>query len=692
MQSFRYTRWDGSQRLVDLKDDELMEELSDYLLAQGDLSSALRMMMQRGMANKPLLGLHDLLQRLRAKRQQRLDQYNLNSVMDDLKKKLADVLETEEQGIERRLDETRRRTEEAHARQDDRGEGEPPALGEDSGAPDVPPEVADQLLKMLERQAQDRSSFLNALPKDLPGALKELQQYEFMDPEAKDKYDELLEQLKRQVMDSFFDQMQQQMSQMSPEQMEQMRQMVQDLNQMLKDKLSGRQPDFDAFMEQHGDMFGPDKPENLDELLNQVQQRMAQMQSLLDSMSQQQRRQLSDLVQDMLGDMALREELSELNQMLDYLMPRDRPQRYPFRGDESLSLHEAMGLMDELSKLDALEKELRAAQHGDGVDHLDPEKVRQLLGEEEAQSLEALKDLTRTLEDAGYIKKVGERFELTARGMRKIGQKALRDIFDRMKKDRFGQHESNERGVGLERVEDVKPYEYGDPFFLNLEKTVMNALRREGHGLPVKLTARDFEVYTTEFFTESSTVIMLDLSLSMARRGSFFAAKKVALALNSLIKTQFPRDHLYIVGFSRYAREVKSEALPYVSVNEFGYGTNMQQAFQIAQRLLGKHKSGSKQIIMISDGEPTAHIEHGQVYFGYPPSPRTIQETLRAVRSCTRDSIVINTFMLDRSYYLKEFVDQITKINRGRAFYTSPDKLGQYILVDYLSGKRRRIA
>jgi uncharacterized protein with von Willebrand factor type A (vWA) domain len=118
----------------------------------------------------------------------------------------------------------------------------------------------------------------------------------------------------------------------------------------------------------------------------------------------------------------------------------------------------------------------------------------------------------------------------------------------------------------------------------------------------------------------------------------------------------------------------------------------MQQGFQIAQRLLGKHKTGTKQIIMISDGEPTAHIEHGQVYFGYPPSPRTIQETLRAVRSCTRDNIVINTFMLDRSYYLKEFVDQITKINKGRAFYTSPDKLGQYILVDYLTGKRRRIA
>ncbi len=169
----------------------------------------------------------------------------------------------------------------------------------------------------------------------------------------------------------------------------------------------------------------------------------------------------------------------------------------------------------------------------------------------------------------------------------------------------------------------------------------------------------------------------------------FFA---VVLALHNLIKTQYPRDHLYIVGFSTYARELKADQLPYITWDQSEPYTNMQQGFMISQKLLGKHKSGTKQIIMISDGEPTAHIERGQIFLGYPPSPRTIQETLREVRRCTQGGIVINTFMLDRSYYLKEFVNQLTKINRGRAFYTSPDKLGQYILVDYLSGKRRRVA
>jgi uncharacterized protein with von Willebrand factor type A (vWA) domain len=184
---------------------------------------------------------------------------------------------------------------------------------------------------------------------------------------------------------------------------------------------------------------------------------------------------------------------------------------------------------------------------------------------------------------------------------------------------------------------------------------------------------------------------MVDLSWSMALRGSFQAAKKVALALNNLISSKYARDSLYVVGFSAYAREVKPEELPYVSWDESVLGTNMHHAFILAQKLLSKHKVGTRQIIMISDGEPTAHLERGRSFFSYPPSPVTIRETLKEVKRCTDKGIIINTFMLDRNYYLKEFVNDMAKINKGRVFYTTPEGLGEYILVDYVAHKRKHV-
>jgi uncharacterized protein with von Willebrand factor type A (vWA) domain len=218
----------------------------------------------------------------------------------------------------------------------------------------------------------------------------------------------------------------------------------------------------------------------------------------------------------------------------------------------------------------------------------------------------------------------------------------------------------------------------------------MNGVFRDGPQVPVKLTKDDFQIYKSETLTTTATVLMLDLSWSMALRGSFQAAKKVALALHNLIRTQFPKDSLYLVGFSAYARELKPDELPYVRWDESVLGTNMHHALMLAQKMLSKHSAGTKQVIMISDGEPTAHLEHGRSYFAYPPSPITIRETLKEVRRCTQKGIVINTFMLDRNYYLKEFVNQIAKMNKGRVFYTTPERLGQYILVDYVSQKRKR--
>jgi uncharacterized protein with von Willebrand factor type A (vWA) domain len=222
-----------------------------------------------------------------------------------------------------------------------------------------------------------------------------------------------------------------------------------------------------------------------------------------------------------------------------------------------------------------------------------------------------------------------------------------------------------------------------------MNKTLMNSLMREGAGSPVRLDVGDFEVFRTEYLTRSSTVLMLDMSRSMPLRGCFVAAKKVAFALNSLIRTQFPRDHLFIIGFSDYARELRPETLHEITWGDYVYGTNMQHGFMLARRLLGRHKSSNKQIILITDGEPTAHFEGDRVHFSYPPTFRTFQETLREVKRCTQEDIVINTFMLERSHYLADFVEQMTRINRGRAFFATPERLGDFILVDYVSSKTR---
>jgi uncharacterized protein with von Willebrand factor type A (vWA) domain len=270
--------------------------------------------------------------------------------------------------------------------------------------------------------------------------------------------------------------------------------------------------------------------------------------------------------------------------------------------------------------------------------------------------------------------------------------RALTDIFSRLRRETLGGHPLPAAGAGGERTDETKRYEHGDPFAVDLNRTLFNAMARSGAGTPVRLSPDDFEVHRTEAATVSSTVLLLDMSRSMLLRGCSTAAKRVAMALHTLIHTKYPRDRLYVVGFAYYARQIKPEAIATLSPYEFEYGTNLQHALLIARQLLGRRTGGNKEIVVITDGEPTAHIANGQVEFAYPPTVRTMQSTLREVGRATREGIVINTFMLERSRYLSEFVDLMSRINRGRAFYVEPEHLGEYVLVDYVSKKRKRVA
>ena len=647
---FTYSRWDGSQTGFDLDADAVFQELTDELLYHGDVNAALRRMMQQGLKDRNgdrLAGVRELLDKLRAERQERLDRFDLGGVYDEIARELDDIVDEERHAIDRA-----QREAEAHAER----------TGDQRRADHAKSTAADRNLQ------------LDFLPNDLAGKVRELQQYDFESGEASRRFDALMDRLRQQLANQMFEQMSGAMQSMSEEDLARTKDMLAALNEMLERRERGEDPEFEQFMEQFGDFF-PENPETLDELLEHMAQRMAAMQAMLNSMTPEQRAQLQELSDQLLGDMDLRWQMEQLGGHLRQLFPQQGWEKgYDFEGSDPLGMGQAMDTMRELGDLDQLENLLRNASNPGALAEADMDRVRDLLGDDAARSLERLAELTKMLTEAGLIDQREGRLELTPKGLRAIGSNALRELFAKLTKEDVGQHEVHRLGHGHERTFETKPYEYGDPFQLDLQRTIRNALGRRGtgeSGTPVRLSPDDFEVERTEHLTRSSTVLMLDLSLSMPMRDNFLPAKKVAMALHSLISSQFPRDYLGLVGFSETARILTPEQLPEVSW-DFVYGTNMQHGFLLARQLLAR-QHGNKQIIMITDGEPTAHITPGgDVFFNYPPVRETVEATLREVLRCTRDGIRINTFMLDATSSLTAFIERLTEINQGPGVLHDP--------------------
>ena len=667
---FDYRRWDGTQESAADDADAVLSQLTDDLLNSGDLHDAIERLLNRGWETpdgQRVQGLRELFQRLRDEREDLLEQGDLGGAFREIAEELAEVVREERLGIEKLQDEAR-------ASGDQRRQ-----------------EVTDQV-------ATERRMQLDLMPADLAGQVRSLQSYEFTSSEARQHFEELMERLRQEVANTYFEQLSEAMANPDPAQLEHMRQAFDALNRMLEQREAGEplDPTFEAFMEQFGDLF-PGDPQDLDELLEQLAARMAAAQAMWNSMSPEQRAQLQGLAESLLEDMDLRWQVDRLGRNLQQAFPdAGWERRYGFRGDDPMGLGEATDAAAALRDLDELEGYLRSAGSPAALSEVDLDKVARHLGQDAADSLERLARLTRQLEEQGLIEQREGRMELTAKGTRRIGQQALRDLFSQLRSDRVGNHATAATGVGHDREETTKPYEYGDPFNLDLSRTVHNAVRRAGSGVPVRLHPDDFEVVETEALTRSATVLLLDLSLSMPMRGRFVPAKKMAMALHTLISTQFPRDYLGLVGFGEVAREIQPEDLPTVSW-DYIYGTNLQHALILARKMLA-HQQGTKQIILVTDGEPTAHIVNDRsglgydVFFNYPPVPETLEVTLAEVMRCTKANITINTFLLDPDPGLWGFMDQLSRINKGRTFATSSDELGDYVLVDFLNHRTTRRA
>jgi uncharacterized protein with von Willebrand factor type A (vWA) domain len=607
----------------------------------------------------------------------------------------------ERAGVQARLDEAARAPE---GPADDAGaaagpvrpEGSSPDPGEASSS--MPASTDPALRSLLRDVAAKRMDHLDALPPELGPRVRAMQEYDFLEPDARARFDALLDRLRSAVLERMSQGLAEAVKGMRPEDLDAQREMVRDLNRLLGDRIASHEParqDVDEFLAKHGRHFpGAD---TLDDVIEQLAQRMSALQSLARSLTPEQRAELEDTIDALLRDDRLRWDLAQLGANLDRVVPGGLGERVPFGGDEPLGLEAALDQLGRLQALDAMEESLRSVEQPGDLGRLDRRQVRDLLGRDAIRDLDALEDLSRRLQDAGYLERHGDRMELTARGSRRIGQKVLDELFHRLRADAFGGHRANREGRGGEREEATKPFEFGDPFHLDLRGTLTNALAREENSpgrrtAAIRLRPEDFAVHRTEEQTSAATVLLVDMSRSMLLRGCYLAAKRVAIALDTLIRTQYPRDHLSIVGFAYYARELRPEALPGLTWHGYEYGTNLQHALLLARRILARQHAANREIVVITDGEPTAHFEDGQVEFSYPPTSRTIQETLREVVRCTKDGITINTFMLERNRALTDFIAHVTQLNRGRAFYAEPERLGEYVLVDFVNrrtGQRR---
>ena len=657
---YDYSAWDGSQEFSNLDPEDLLAALEDDLLANGDLSDALERLLRNGFElpdGERVDGLRDLLDQTRRRREELLQQGDPDGELARYRDRLSEIEEMERTGLD-----------------------ELAAEAGDSGD-QRRQEVTDQVVA-------ERRMALDLLPDDLAGRMRSLGAYEFTSTEAREAFEALQEEIRQEIADTYFKGMSELLNNTDPEQIARTRAAMDALSQMLEQRQRGEDldPTFEQFMEEFGDMFPG--AESLDDLLEQMARQMAAAEAMWRSLSAEQRAELQGLADAMFEDMDLRWSMDRLGANLRAAFPDlGWNDAFRFEGEGSLSMSEAADAARQLADLERMEDLLSTASSAAALNEIDIDALRRNLGDDAAAQLERLAQMVKSLEDSGLINNKGGKMELTAHGVRRLGNKALQDLFTQLRQDRVGQHQTSFSGFGHDREETTRAYEPGDPLTLHLSKTVHNAVARTGGGTPVKLEAEDFEVVETEAVARSATVLCIDLSMSMPMRDNFVPAKKMAMALQTLISSRFPRDYLGLVVFSEVAREVKPSDLPTV-MWDYIYGTNLQHALALSRTMLAK-QHGTKQIIVVTDGEPTAHLDRSGVpHFSYPPAPETPHLTMAEVIRCTRAGITINTFALDleRTHY--PFVEQIAKVNGGRTFYPSNDDLGGYVLVDFLKHRR----
>lgn len=644
MSRARYSRWDGSQDPFgpDLPVDDLADRLAEDVLDGWGIDHALRRLLQEGMDGR-FDGLRHLQERIERLRRMQQEQSGRPDPLADVKQRLDQITETEREAL-----------------------------------------AADP-----SEDARFSELALDALPDNVADRIRELREHPWRSREARESFEELLDDLRRQALDSTFRQMMDGLGEMSDEDRERLQDMLADLNQMLEQHNQGvgpSQEQFDEFMRRHGEFF-PESPQTFEQLLEALARRAAAFSRFMASLTPEQRAEFQQLMEDLLDDMDLAFEMDRLGQNLRQAAPSlswDQPAEM---GSEPMGLSQGLDAIDQASRLEELEQALGQDYPGASLEDVDVDALRQALGDDAARDLERLRHIERMLEDAGVVSRSEGRLELTPRGVRKLGERALARVFERLQLGGAGSHEVSASGGIDEPTGSSRPWQFGDPFRLDLRRTLHNAVLRSGpSGQGIRLHPDDFEVEEAEHRTSVSTVLLLDMSRSMPLRGHWLPAKRMALALHTLIGTTYPEDRLSIVGFSDYAREMSPADLAEVDWEPV-YGTNMEHAFNLAGRLLAKQRDGAKQVLLVTDGEPTAHLEGEYVFFHWPPVRETLERTYKEAMRLARSGVTVNIFMLEQSPGLVDFIDRLAQIVEGRVFAATGDEIGDLIVTDYVRSR-----
>jgi uncharacterized protein with von Willebrand factor type A (vWA) domain len=532
---------------------------------------------------------------------------------------------------------------------------------------------------------------LDALPHDTARAVRALKDHAWHSDEARAAFERIEDLLRREVLDSQFRGMKQALENASPEDLQRVKDMLADLNAMLAADARGEhtQEDFDRFMASYGDLF-PSQPTTLDELVDELARRAAAAQRMLDSMTPEQRDELMALMAQA-TDLDLQSQLTQLGDALRGARP-DLPwgRRSRMTGEQGMGMGEATSALEELADLEDLEAALGQDYPGASLDDVDEDAVQRALGRAAVDDLQALRRLEKELHEQGYLQRDGQgRLELSPRAVRRLGQTALRRVFSDVLAAGRGSHDVRDAGAAGEVTGATRPWQHGDEQPLDVVRTLRNAVLRSGPG-PLRLQLEDMEVVETERRSTAAVALLVDLSFSMELRGTWAPAKQTALALHALVTTQFPQDAIQVIGFSDYAQVIRPEELAGL-VPQRVQGTNLQHALMLAGRFLGRHPQAEPVVLVVTDGEPTAHLTRdGYAEFCWPPLPETLELTLAEVERVTRRGATINVFMLDDDPSLVGFVEDLARRNGGRVFAPDPARLGEFVVSDYLRVRRGR--
>src|SRR5579872_253487 len=640
-----------------------VDEMGEDILAGGSPADALRDLLRRGLRGQR--GLDDMLRRVRERQRELRGRGRLDGILDQARA----LLDT--------------------------------AIGQERA--ELFPDPSDE--------ARMREAELDALPQDTARAIQQLADYDWRSSQARETFERLRELLRGEVLDSQFRGLREALRNQDAGAMNRVMDMLAALNQMLAADARGEhtQQDFDEFMRNYGDMF-PDNPRDLEELVDQLISRMAAAERLLNSLSSEQREELANLIAQALDDAGLAREMAQLADALRARRPdldRGGP-RVQMEGDNPLGLSDATSALAELADLSALKSQLAQDYPGASLDDVDEEAVRRAFGRQAVDDIEALRRIERELERQGYLTRNSGRLELTPKAVRRLGDTALRRIFTDMDFGHGpGDHDQQDAGQAGELTGTTRPWEFGDEQPLDVPATVRNALLRGGMGPPpqaarpagsspraaqrggrITLSARDFEVAETERRTAAVVSLLVDLSYSMQLRGTWAAAKQTALALHALLRSRFPQDAIQVVGFSNYARELRESDLAGLGW-DMVQGTNLHHALLIAGRHIDRHPEHEPVVLIVTDGEPTAHLQRdGRSWFDWPPSPETLELTLAEVDKMTRRHAALNIFMLADDARLSAFVDNVARRNGGRVLQAGPEHLGEYVIRDFLNTRR----